>query len=47
MKGNAGRGNQLAFGSFGLKTMESCWLTGFAHSFMPLIGYGETIFPIG
>ena len=28
MKGNAGRGNQLAFGSFGLKTMESCWLTG-------------------
>ena len=28
MKGNAQRGNQLAFGSFGLKTMESCWLTG-------------------
>ena len=28
MKGNAGRGNQLAFGSFGLKTLESCWLTG-------------------
>ena len=28
MKGNAQRGNQLAFGSFGLKTMECCWLTG-------------------
>ena len=28
MKGNAQRGNQLAFGSFGIKTMESCWLTG-------------------
>ena len=25
MKGNAGRGNQLAFGSFGLKTLESCF----------------------
>jgi len=28
MKGNAGRGNQLAFGSYGIKTLESCWLTG-------------------
>ena len=28
MKGNAHRGTQLAFGSFGIKTMESCWLTG-------------------
>ncbi len=28
MKGNAQRGNQLAFGSFGLKTLESCWITG-------------------
>ncbi len=28
MKGNAGRGNQLAFGSFGIKSMEECWLTG-------------------
>ena len=28
MKGFAHRGNQLAFGSFGIKTMESCWLTG-------------------
>lgn len=28
MKGNAHRGSQLAFGSFGIKTMESCWLTG-------------------
>ena len=28
MKGNSGRGNQLAFGSFGIKTLESCWLTG-------------------
>jgi large subunit ribosomal protein L16 len=28
MKGNAGRGNQLAFGSFGIKTLESAWLTG-------------------
>ena len=27
MKGNSGRGNQLAFGSFGLKTLENCWLT--------------------
>jgi len=28
MKGNAQRGNQLAFGSFGIKTLESKWLTG-------------------
>ncbi|MBN1116233.1 MAG: 50S ribosomal protein L16 [Bacteroidales bacterium] len=28
MKGNAQRGNQLAFGSFGIKSMESCWITG-------------------
>ncbi len=28
MKGNAQRGNQLAFGSFGIKAMEECWLTG-------------------
>ncbi|MCK5822421.1 MAG: 50S ribosomal protein L16 [Bacteroidales bacterium] len=28
MKGNAQRGNQLAFGSFGIKTLEECWLTG-------------------
>ena len=28
MKGVAQRGNQLVFGSFGIKTMESCWLTG-------------------
>lgn len=27
MKGNAGRGNELAFGSFGIKAMESIWLT--------------------
>ncbi len=27
MKGNAQRGNQLAFGSFGLKNLENCWLT--------------------
>ena len=27
MKGNSGRGNQLAFGSFGLKNLENCWLT--------------------
>ena len=27
MKGNAQRGNQLAFGSFGIKTLENCWLT--------------------
>jgi large subunit ribosomal protein L16 len=28
MKGNAQRGNQLSFGSFGIKALESCWLTG-------------------
>ncbi len=28
MKGNSQRGNQLAFGSFGIKTLESSWITG-------------------
>jgi large subunit ribosomal protein L16 len=28
MKGNAQRGNQLAFGSFGIKALEECWITG-------------------
>ena len=28
MKGNAQRGNQLAFGSFGIKTLEKEWITG-------------------
>ncbi len=28
MKGNAGRGNQLAFGSFGIKTLEPAWING-------------------
>lgn len=28
MKGNAGRGNQLAFGSFGIKTLDPAWITG-------------------
>jgi len=28
MKGNAARGSQLAFGSFGIKSMEECWMTG-------------------
>ncbi len=27
MKGNAGRGHQLAFGSFGIKALEGAWLT--------------------
>lgn len=27
MKGNSQRGNQLAFGSFGIKTLETHWLT--------------------
>ncbi|GAB4134154.1 MAG: 50S ribosomal protein L16 [Bacteroidia bacterium] len=27
VKGNATRGNQIAFGSFGIKSMEECWLT--------------------
>jgi large subunit ribosomal protein L16 len=28
MKGNAQRGNQLAFGSFGIKALDEHWLTG-------------------
>ncbi|NCA87239.1 MAG: 50S ribosomal protein L16 [Clostridia bacterium] len=28
MKGNAHRGDQLAFGSFGIKSLEQAWLTG-------------------
>ncbi len=28
MKGNAQRGNQLAFGSFGIKSLQEAWLTG-------------------
>lgn len=28
MKGNAHRGTEFAFGSFGIKTLESHWLTG-------------------
>jgi len=28
MKGDAQRGNQLAFGSFGIKALESSWITG-------------------
>jgi large subunit ribosomal protein L16 len=28
MKGNAMRGNQLAFGAFGIKSLEETWLTG-------------------
>jgi large subunit ribosomal protein L16 len=28
MKGNAQRGNQLAFGSFGIKALENAWITG-------------------
>jgi len=28
MKGNSGRGNQLAFGTFGIKSLESAWITG-------------------
>lgn len=28
MKGNSQRGNQLAFGSFGIKAMEQSWITG-------------------
>ena len=27
-KGNAQRGNQLAFGSFGIKSLETKWITG-------------------
>ena len=28
MKGNAQRGHQLSFGSFGIKAMEESWITG-------------------
>jgi large subunit ribosomal protein L16 len=28
MKGNAQRGHDLAFGSFGIKTLENAWITG-------------------
>ena len=28
MKGNAYRGDQLAFGSFGIKALEETWITG-------------------
>jgi large subunit ribosomal protein L16 len=28
MKGFAQRGNTLSFGSFGLKVLENCWITG-------------------
>jgi len=28
MKGNAQRGAQLAFGSYGIKTLEQAWITG-------------------
>ena len=28
MKGNAGRGHELAFGSFGIKSLQSKWITG-------------------
>ena len=28
MKGIAQRGNQLAYGSFGIKALESTWITG-------------------
>jgi large subunit ribosomal protein L16 len=28
MKGNAQRGHDLAFGSFGIKAMDSAWITG-------------------
>ena len=27
MKGNAGRGSELAFGSFGIKSLEPAWIT--------------------
>ena len=27
MKGYAGRGNQIAFGSFAIKALEECWIT--------------------
>ena len=28
MKGNSQRGHTLAFGTFGIKAMETCWMTG-------------------
>jgi len=28
MKGNAQRGHELAFGSFGIKSLETTWITG-------------------
>ena len=28
IKGNAQRGNQLAFGAFGIKSLEESWITG-------------------
>ncbi|RLD58960.1 MAG: 50S ribosomal protein L16 [Bacteroidetes bacterium] len=28
MKGNSMRGNQLAFGSFGIKSLDTSWITG-------------------
>jgi large subunit ribosomal protein L16 len=28
MKGNANRGNQLAFGAFGIKSLQFAWITG-------------------
>ncbi len=28
VKGNSQRGNQLAFGSFGIKALEASWITG-------------------
>ncbi len=28
MKGNAGRGTELAFGTFGIKSLQSKWITG-------------------
>ncbi len=28
MKGNAKRGSEIAFGSFAIKSLESCWMTG-------------------
>ncbi len=27
MKGNAERGNQIAYGSFGIKSLQTCWVT--------------------
>ena len=28
MRGNAQRGHQLSFGSFGIKSLETTWMTG-------------------